>query len=74
MNIFSFFKRDKTVKMKKVNKAFDKLTAKLDIFYIINKLIELDKLKLLLLDENQLRLIDYIPRPVIKENEKDEER
>jgi hypothetical protein len=39
----------------------------MDITNIINKLFEFEKLKHFLLDENQLKLFDYIPRPEIKE-------
>ena len=50
-----------------VETAYEKIVSKLDIFFIINKLIEFDKLKLLLLEENQLKLLDFIPKPIINE-------
>lgn len=44
--------------MKKVNQ-------RLDIIYILNKLVEIDKLKMLLLDHNQQELFEFLPRPVV---------
>jgi hypothetical protein len=43
----------------------DKILQKLDTMYIIKKLYEIEKLKLILLDENQLKLFNYIPKPCI---------
>lgn len=37
----------------------------MDIIFIIKKLIEVDKMKALLLSDEQLKLFDYIPKPVI---------
>ncbi|KAL4499961.1 hypothetical protein ABPG72_015310 [Tetrahymena utriculariae] len=48
--------------------GLQKLYNHLDIVYILNKLIEFEKLKKFLLNENQLRLFDYIPKPIIKLN------
>jgi hypothetical protein len=42
-----------------------KIIQKLDVVFIIKKLIELDKLKSLILTSEQLKLFDYIPKPVI---------
>lgn len=44
--------------MKKVNQ-------RLDIVYILNKLVEIDKLKMLFLDHNQRELFEFLPRPVV---------
>ncbi|EWS76751.1 transmembrane protein, putative (macronuclear) [Tetrahymena thermophila SB210] len=48
--------------------GMQKLYKHIDIVQIINKLIEFEKLKRLLLNENQLKLFDYIPKPIIKVN------
>ncbi|KAL4472594.1 hypothetical protein ABPG74_018543 [Tetrahymena malaccensis] len=45
-----------------------KLYNHIDIVQILNKLIEFEKLKRLLLNDNQLKLFDYIPKPIIKVN------
>jgi hypothetical protein len=38
---------------------------KIDILFIVKKLIEIDKLKALLLTPDQLKLFDYLPKPVV---------
>jgi hypothetical protein len=43
----------------------ERINQRLDIVYLLNKLVELDKLKYLLLDKDQVRLLEYIPRPII---------
>lgn len=40
-----------------------KITHTLDITYIIKKLQEIDKLKLILLSSDQIKLFDYLPKP-----------
>lgn len=39
--------------------------AKLDVQHIVSKIYEIDKLKHVLLTEDQLNLLDYIPKPAI---------
>lgn len=46
-----------------MNNIFKK---RLDINHIIQKLIEIDKLKALLLDSYQMNLFDYMPREVVQ--------
>lgn len=46
------------------------LEEKLDISYIMKKFYEIDKLKMILLNENQYNLFDYLPKPVILKNKK----
>ncbi|KAL4432715.1 hypothetical protein ABPG74_011536 [Tetrahymena malaccensis] len=58
-----FFKRFQSVKQKIITYGTDKLYSQIDIFYIINKMIELEKLKHLLLNEHQIKLFEYLPRP-----------
>lgn len=36
-----------------------------DVLYIIKKLHEIDKLKMILLNKDQIRLFDYLPKPTI---------
>ena len=38
---------------------------KLNITYLLKKFVEIDKLKTLILDKDQLNLFDYLPKPVI---------
>ena len=37
----------------------------MDIVYIIKKLNEVDKLKMILLNDNQIKLFDYMQKPTI---------
>ncbi|EAR85992.2 transmembrane protein, putative (macronuclear) [Tetrahymena thermophila SB210] len=64
----SFFTCRRQKRSEVIDYGLQKLYNHLDIVYILNKLIEFEKLKKLLLNENQLRLFDYIPKPIIKVN------
>ncbi|CAK75286.1 unnamed protein product (macronuclear) [Paramecium tetraurelia] len=46
-----------------INFSMGKITHTLDITYIIKKLQEIDKLKLILLSSDQIKLFDYLPKP-----------
>ncbi|KAL4432652.1 hypothetical protein ABPG74_004945 [Tetrahymena malaccensis] len=63
---FRYFKSFQTTKQKIITYGTNKLYNHLDIFYIVNKLIEVEKLKHLLLNENQIKLFQYLPRPELK--------
>ncbi|CAD8043759.1 unnamed protein product [Paramecium primaurelia] len=56
---------------KKQRKQFEysqrKIQQKLDITFILNKLFEIDKLKMVLLNENQLKLFNYFPKPCVSD-------
>ncbi|EAR91781.3 transmembrane protein, putative (macronuclear) [Tetrahymena thermophila SB210] len=62
-----------------INYSREKLYYNIDIFNIINKLNELEKLKRLIFDQDQLKLFDYLPKPTIqtdicfKQNDKKED-
>ncbi|KAL4475235.1 hypothetical protein ABPG72_018892 [Tetrahymena utriculariae] len=43
----------------------DKLYYNFDIFNIVKRLREVEKLKKLLLDQDQIKLFDYLPKPII---------
>ncbi|EAS03774.2 transmembrane protein, putative (macronuclear) [Tetrahymena thermophila SB210] len=53
------------IKKKQMDYGAKKLYHHLDIVYILKKLTEIDKLKMLLLDEQQINLFEYLPRPKI---------
>ncbi|KAL4463996.1 hypothetical protein ABPG74_005933 [Tetrahymena malaccensis] len=59
----------KCLKSSELNNLLSYSTKKIeeltDITFILDKLIELEKLKHLLLNENQLKLFEYIPKPKI---------
>ena len=40
----------------------------LDVLYIIKKIQEIDKLKVLLLNQHQIKVFDYLPKPLITED------
>lgn len=48
-----------------VREGLNKIDEKLDIIYIINKLLEIDKLKLLLLNKEELHLFEFLPKPYL---------
>ena len=57
-----------TNKLKRLKKGKDLIKEKLNISYILQKLYEIDKFKMLLLNENQFHLFEYLPKPVILKN------
>ena len=66
-----FYKNPKIEAMKKQQKkGIQSIFEKLDVTYILNKFHEIDKLKLLLLDKNQLQVFEYLPKPMIMKNGK----
>ncbi|KAL4432689.1 hypothetical protein ABPG74_004982 [Tetrahymena malaccensis] len=71
MSIWEYFKSKiypfGELKKKKqiIQYSIDKLYYNLDIFNILKKLVEVEKLKRLLLDPEQLKLFDYLPKPTI---------
>ena len=57
-------------KLKRLKKGKHLIKQKLDISYILKKFYEVDKLKMVLLNENQYSLFEYLPKPVILKNAK----
>lgn len=45
--------------------SMEKIFNKLDVVNILNKMQEIDKLKYVLLNKEQLELFNYIPKPLI---------
>ncbi|EAS00622.2 transmembrane protein, putative (macronuclear) [Tetrahymena thermophila SB210] len=50
---------------KMINYGVEKLYDQLDISFILAKLIEIEKLKYLLLNENQIKLFEFISKPTL---------
>jgi len=48
-----------------VEQGVNKVIGHLDVLFILNKLLEIDKLKSVIFDEDQLHLFEYIPKPVL---------
>ncbi|EAS01735.1 zinc knuckle protein, putative (macronuclear) [Tetrahymena thermophila SB210] len=63
--------RSKMLQLKKqfIIKGVDKVQSHLDIQYILQKLQEIDKLKQILLNDDQIKLFELLPRPVMKNGE-----
>ncbi|EAR91784.2 transmembrane protein, putative (macronuclear) [Tetrahymena thermophila SB210] len=77
--IFCYFSKLHKEQKNIINYSREKLYYNIDIFNIIHKLNELEKLKRLIFDQDQLKLFDYLPKPTIqtdismKQNDKKEE-
>lgn len=63
--IFDVFKSEKSFKHKLIRKAEKTYKEDLDIVGLVRKLHDLDKLKILLLDEDQLVIFNYLSKPLI---------
>ncbi|CAD8166995.1 unnamed protein product [Paramecium pentaurelia] len=68
-NPFDYFKYmkcgQKEGKYKQLSYSVQKLDKCLDILFIIDKLQEIDKLKMILLSKEQVQLFDFLPKPLI---------
>ncbi|EAR90374.3 hypothetical protein TTHERM_00109270 (macronuclear) [Tetrahymena thermophila SB210] len=64
-NFFKFSKLCKRKRYELLQKGVDKLYNQIDIFYLVQKLLEVEKLKRLLLNENQIKLFEFIPKPLL---------
>ena len=51
-----------------MNFSINRMEKSFDILYIIKKLHEIDKLKMILLTKEQIKLFDYLPKPTISSN------
>ena len=67
--IIMFFGLKKSPKQEIVNKSVEAIRKDINIVNIITKIHEFDKLKSLLLNEDQLRLFHYLSKPLITLNE-----
>lgn len=56
-------------KKKMIDYSIDKLYYHLDALNIIQKMLEVDKLKMLLMDSRQIQLFDFLSKPTIYEEE-----
>ena len=59
---------DIKTKIKQKNKGFTTIFSHLDINFVLKKFLEIDKLKNLLLNKDQLLLFEYLPKPIILKN------
>ncbi|KAL4465520.1 hypothetical protein ABPG72_001623 [Tetrahymena utriculariae] len=56
-------------KKKLINYSVEKIYQHLDIIYIVKKLLEFEKVKQILLNEDQRKLVQFFPKPIINVNE-----
>ncbi|KAL4489831.1 hypothetical protein ABPG72_022471 [Tetrahymena utriculariae] len=63
LSYFRIFKCFQTQRQKIIQYSTDSILRHIDLFNIIRKLTELEKLKRLLLSENQRKLFEYLPKP-----------
>lgn len=43
----------------------ERINERFDIVFIMKKLIEVDKLKMIFLNDDQRKIFDYLPRPLV---------
>ncbi|EAR90122.2 transmembrane protein, putative (macronuclear) [Tetrahymena thermophila SB210] len=63
-SIFCFKKTLNDQKSQLVQNGINQVKKQLDVIYLINKLQEIDKLKSVLLDKDQIKLFDSIPKQI----------
>ncbi|EAR83266.2 ABC transporter family protein (macronuclear) [Tetrahymena thermophila SB210] len=68
---FRFWPFNKEIQKKKkiIDFSVNKLYYHIDLLHIIQKLLEVDKLKKLLMDDDQIKLFEYLPKPTIYEQD-----
>ena len=59
---------DINTRINQKNKGVTTIFSHLDINYVLKKFLEIDKLKNLLLNKDQVLLFDYLPKPIILKN------
>ncbi|CAD8108698.1 unnamed protein product [Paramecium sonneborni] len=59
------FSNSKNYKGFQIQYSFNKIIKQMDILYILKKLQEIDKLKMILLTESQIKIFDYLQKPTI---------
>ncbi|CAD8073451.1 unnamed protein product [Paramecium sonneborni] len=59
------FVKSKNYKSLQIQYSFNKIIKQMDILYILKKLQEIDKLKMILLTESQIKIFDYLQKPTI---------
>ncbi|CAD8104035.1 unnamed protein product [Paramecium primaurelia] len=60
-------------KQQLISYSMSKINNSLDITYIVKKLQEIDKLKMILLSPDQIKLFDFLPKPNIDLNSNDKQ-
>ncbi|EAR83267.2 ABC transporter family protein (macronuclear) [Tetrahymena thermophila SB210] len=63
------FNKEIRNKKKIIDYSVNKLYHHIDLLNVIKKLIEVDKLKRILMDDDQIKLFEYLPKPTISDQE-----
>ena len=71
--LLNLFRRKKSKKQRLLEKAESVFQKEMDIVYILSKIHEIEKLKLVIFNEDQLVLFNHLPNPMIF-FEKDDEK
>lgn len=68
--IKGFFKKNEKVEFEKKQRdsAMNAIFDHLDISYLLKKILEIEKIKILLLNENQYHLFELMPKPLVRKN------
>ncbi|KAL4427195.1 hypothetical protein ABPG74_013399 [Tetrahymena malaccensis] len=61
-------------KKKQIDYSVEKIYQHLDIIYIVKKLLEFEKVKQILLNEDQRKLVQFFPKPLINIDEIEQEK
>ncbi|EWS72545.1 transmembrane protein, putative (macronuclear) [Tetrahymena thermophila SB210] len=61
-------------KKKQIDYSVEKIYQHLDIIYIVKKLLEFEKVKQVLLNEDQRKLVQFFPKPLISVEEIEQEK
>jgi hypothetical protein len=62
------FFRNETIDL--IDKARSKIREDLDIHTLLNRINDVEKIKKVVFDQNQIVLFDFFPKPIIKIDEK----
>ncbi|KAL4460285.1 hypothetical protein ABPG74_000036 [Tetrahymena malaccensis] len=63
------FSKEVRNKKKIIDYSVNKLYYHIDLLNVIKKLIEVDKLKRILMDDDQIKLFEYLPKPSISDQD-----
>ena len=63
--------REINMKKELIQRGSKAINKRIDIAYIIQKIVEIEKLKVLLLDSDQLKLFEYLPKPLLTNNKRE---
>lgn len=66
--VFFNTSREERIRQDQFLKASHRIKSKLNFTTMLQKFMEIDKLKMILLDKNQYQLFEYLPKPTVLKN------